>query len=349
MSSKNASGPLLEARYRRWLRAYPADHRRRYAEEMIGVLLAGAEPGRRHPRVRETADLVRGGLVVRARYALTPYRQGDWQEALALFALFAPLMLLLGVIRYTLNTAVMTVRIIESAATAGYQPNWFVTFHTLPIWLTSGAVVVLALLGLRRAAAICALLVPVSVLGTALLVSTQLGTSGVPSSAYPVMLLLGLLCGSALLLVPEGARPAGALAGGRSGIAVAVACTVVLGVLSAPAVMSTIGVGGTANTAVLFAIPAMPVLLLARTRPGRRASILLLTPFAPIAMLLFEDLLQEAGAGPIVRQIPAPVLYFGVVPLMVLAMVLAAPRLMRGSGPAAGADPASAEVGPGRA
>lgn len=39
----------LEGRYRRLLRWYPADHRAAHEDEMIGVLLDDAEPGRERP------------------------------------------------------------------------------------------------------------------------------------------------------------------------------------------------------------------------------------------------------------------------------------------------------------
>lgn len=57
----------LEARYRRLLACYPRDHRARHQEEMLGVLLAAARPGRRHPDLAELADLLRGALRMHAR------------------------------------------------------------------------------------------------------------------------------------------------------------------------------------------------------------------------------------------------------------------------------------------
>lgn len=46
---------------------YPRDHRARHQEEMLGVLLAAARPGRRHPDLAELADLLRGALRMHAR------------------------------------------------------------------------------------------------------------------------------------------------------------------------------------------------------------------------------------------------------------------------------------------
>ena len=46
----------LEIRYRRLLRWYPAARQ----DEMLGVLMAGAEPGRNRPGLAESADLLLG-------------------------------------------------------------------------------------------------------------------------------------------------------------------------------------------------------------------------------------------------------------------------------------------------
>lgn len=54
MSEKDA----LAQRYRRLLTAYPADHRQLHGEEMLDVLLAGARPGQRWPRLTDAADPV---------------------------------------------------------------------------------------------------------------------------------------------------------------------------------------------------------------------------------------------------------------------------------------------------
>ena len=52
----------LERRYRRLLAWYPAQHRRTYGEEMVGVLLAAAPDGSSRPGSADAANLIRGGL-----------------------------------------------------------------------------------------------------------------------------------------------------------------------------------------------------------------------------------------------------------------------------------------------
>ncbi|GAA2435185.1 hypothetical protein GCM10010191_57260 [Actinomadura vinacea] len=57
----------LERRYELLLRCYPAAYRAEHGAEIVGTLLAAAEPGRRVPPLREAAALVREGLTARAR------------------------------------------------------------------------------------------------------------------------------------------------------------------------------------------------------------------------------------------------------------------------------------------
>ncbi len=59
----------LERRYRRLLRAYPADYRRDRGDEIVGTYLDLAGPGRRWPSLADAADLGRGGLRQRLRAA----------------------------------------------------------------------------------------------------------------------------------------------------------------------------------------------------------------------------------------------------------------------------------------
>ncbi len=52
----------LERRYRRLLAWYPAEHRRAYGEEMIGVLPAAAPEDSNRPGFAGAFGLIRGGL-----------------------------------------------------------------------------------------------------------------------------------------------------------------------------------------------------------------------------------------------------------------------------------------------
>jgi len=58
---------VLEGRYRRLLAMYPAEHRRKHQDEMLGVLMTGARAGQHRPGLADTADLIWGALLIRLR------------------------------------------------------------------------------------------------------------------------------------------------------------------------------------------------------------------------------------------------------------------------------------------
>ena len=80
----------LERSYGRLLRCYPAAHRDRHADEMLGVLMAGAGLGRRRPGLGDSANLVGGALRIRLR-ATTTGSAGLWREALGRAGILLPL------------------------------------------------------------------------------------------------------------------------------------------------------------------------------------------------------------------------------------------------------------------
>ncbi len=57
----------LERRYRRLLKCFPARYRREHEQEILSVLMAGAEDGQRWPRLAEAADLLRSATSMRLR------------------------------------------------------------------------------------------------------------------------------------------------------------------------------------------------------------------------------------------------------------------------------------------
>jgi hypothetical protein len=83
-----SDGSRLERRFRRWLAWYPAEHRRVYGEEMIGVLLASTPHGRSHPRAADVVALVRGGIITRIRTAAD--LDQDWRDAMAVASVIMP-------------------------------------------------------------------------------------------------------------------------------------------------------------------------------------------------------------------------------------------------------------------
>lgn len=67
----------LERRYRRWLALYPRSFRAEHEEEMVAVLMQGADPSQSRPTTGEAADLATHGLRRRAGR----HFPGDWERA----------------------------------------------------------------------------------------------------------------------------------------------------------------------------------------------------------------------------------------------------------------------------
>jgi hypothetical protein len=84
------AGEPLERAYRRLLRCYPARHRRRHGDEMLGVLMAAARPGQRRPGAGEAVNLVVTALLIRLRGAFRG-SAGQWRDTLALASIVLPL------------------------------------------------------------------------------------------------------------------------------------------------------------------------------------------------------------------------------------------------------------------
>ncbi|MEV4098437.1 hypothetical protein [Streptosporangium saharense] len=136
----------LEERYRRLLALYPAGHRARHEEEMLGVMLARAGRERRHPDPRDVLDLVKGALLIHARHALGPGSSDSWRDALNVAAIVAPLHLLV----LEMSTWAMALWVLDGTTPLMFAvtPLVFALPHLLIVWL--------ALRGPRWAAATCA-------------------------------------------------------------------------------------------------------------------------------------------------------------------------------------------------
>jgi hypothetical protein len=139
----------LEDRYRRLLRWYPTDHRRVHEEEMLGVLLAAAGPGRSRPPVRDALDLVLGGLGIRLRRAPRSFARDDWRDAAALLSVIAPLFLLADAARYAVTASVLIPQVRYDMAQGD---SWAYLFHSAPAHILWAFVAVAALTGAQRTA-----------------------------------------------------------------------------------------------------------------------------------------------------------------------------------------------------
>ena len=58
---------ILERRYRRLLACYPRAFRREHEQEILSVLMAGADEGQQRPRLGEAFDLTRSAIWMRLR------------------------------------------------------------------------------------------------------------------------------------------------------------------------------------------------------------------------------------------------------------------------------------------
>ena len=156
----------LERRYRQLLTWYPAKHRHAYGEEMVGVLLASARPGKNRPDKGDILDLIGGGLRARLRRLQTGEGNPAWRDALAVFSVVAPV-ILLGWITAGYLASVERQRG-ERLSSRYYQEFVSTTHSAMLTVLIATALVVVALAvwpvlarrGQFRAAAIVALIAP---------------------------------------------------------------------------------------------------------------------------------------------------------------------------------------------
>lgn len=200
----------LELRYRRLLALLPWEHRRRYEDEMLGVLLAGAKEGQRHPRPADTADLLLTAVRLRLRANGRGLGDPQWSDAAAAVGALAALAMVGLGVRRIVGTAMSSYI---------WNPPLRVSdgdIFRAAIWVL---VVVAAALGWRWTAAGLAL-----VGATAELAAFGYGNGGAPILAgYPAV--VGLFAAAAL--AAAAIRSAGARLSPRALILGAAAAVVV--------------------------------------------------------------------------------------------------------------------------
>jgi hypothetical protein len=131
----------LERRYRRLLRAYPAQYRSDRADEMLGTLLDAAAPGQRRPSARESASLIAGGIRARAaRNASMPALASLRQAALLACATFLGILLATSASHISFGVRPPAQARYEWVALGGLSAA------TILIWFVRREVAVLALL-----------------------------------------------------------------------------------------------------------------------------------------------------------------------------------------------------------
>ncbi len=144
----------LSDRYRRLLRWYPADHRADHEEEMLGVLLAAARPGQVRPALRDSADLILGGLRVRAAHTVAAADGTGWRDALAVTGVLLPLVMSLGAVRLALLWRFPGYGVSVSPPNMAWDVRFAQTHPDWSDWAAWPLVAVVALLGARRLAGV---------------------------------------------------------------------------------------------------------------------------------------------------------------------------------------------------
>lgn len=201
----------LEICYRRLLRWFPAEHRALHQEEMLGVLMAGAEPGRNRPGRAESADLLLGAARIRLRPGRALSDGPGWRDALAVYSIAAPLLVLISMLIGWLAAEPESTRLGLGGLTMMPAGLYFAPLLvTMATWVAVGGqvlVAVLGLLGLRRWAAAAA---AISALYLGITAVLQLYTSlsvGIPISLlYIPFALVAPISETVALLASPGPR-----------------------------------------------------------------------------------------------------------------------------------------------
>jgi len=195
----------LERGYRRLLGAYPLSFRREQEEEMLAVLMAGASPGQRWPGLAEAADVIRSGLGMRLRRAGLPPGSLGWADALMVFSLAVPLLVVaVGLLDVALPYPLP--RVSEVGFRDPYAPREFgglSLLHVPSFDIAVGGQVLIAvvvLLGLRRLA-----LAVVAAAAAGFWIAAA-NNAGIPEPMWVLGAAALPLEALALIVVPSGRR-----------------------------------------------------------------------------------------------------------------------------------------------
>jgi hypothetical protein len=204
----------LERGYRRLLAWYPRPFRAEREDEILAVLMAGAEQGQRRPRPAEAIDLIKNAVVLR----LWPGRSGperrDLADGLAVFSLVAPLFLLAAdvlqvALPYHLPAGPLLLRLFGAHREIGGPSLLRLQFFDIAV-ACEVVVAALVLLGQRLLALLA---IPASVIFWAA------SSWWIPSMPYPLQLISAgvLLLEMAALLASPGPRRGRELVSWRHG------------------------------------------------------------------------------------------------------------------------------------
>jgi hypothetical protein len=214
------SSAALERGYRRLLAWYPRPFRAEREDEILAVLMAGAEQGQRRPRLTERVDLIKNAVVMR----LFPGRSGperrDLADGLAVFSLVAPLFLLaVGVLQvalpYHLPADPFVLRVFGPHREIGGMALLRLHFFDIAV----GCEVIVAALVLLGQRLLALLAIPASVIYWAA------SSWWIPWMPYPLQLVTAgvFLLEMAALLASPGPRRGRELVNWRHGVVLLVA------------------------------------------------------------------------------------------------------------------------------
>ncbi|GIH13727.1 hypothetical protein [Rugosimonospora africana] len=214
---------VLERRYRRLLAWYPAQHRARYEDEMVGTMLAGAGPGQRWPGAGETVDVLLAAVRARLGRATSRLRDPRWYDAAATVAVLLSMLLVACDLRISVHRYAWSRRLPDiggiSLGAAFPARVWAPAVVGL-------AVTVAVLVGRRVVAATVAW---AAVLGAVVLaVHEPLGSPplGAVSKGW---LLVATIVAAVALSLPGTAAHARAILGWPRTVGFAVACALLIG------------------------------------------------------------------------------------------------------------------------
>ncbi|GAA3905046.1 hypothetical protein [Actinoplanes auranticolor] len=321
----------LEIQYRRLLAVYPSAHRRAYEEEMVGVLMEGAEPGQRRPALGEAADLLRAGILARLGRGAQALRTSAWRDAAAVAGLIGAVLLTAIACRRLIFGLLYARESGDPMRAFGVDGGLLIDVAARSVaWL---AVVVAVLLAARRTATALAV---VAVLVEITAVAVWLPSQEFRAIRMSWALALALLT-VALLVLSRHGRPAVAILGRRGGAVLTGG--LVLAAVSAlllplwPTPPQILGLV-TVPDALLLAAGAMLLAGLQRIPAGiRRRILVLLAPLlaVPVAQRQLEQAIDITFARSVTPGIVVvDVLMMAGVPLLAFALAAAALHLREG-------------------
>jgi hypothetical protein len=307
----------IEHWYRRLLACYPADYRRMYGEEMIGVLLASTPSGKARPGIGDAADLVTGGIRARLRHIRT--LDGDaragWRDAMAAFGVVAPI-LMTFYLAYQFSVISKLDRLRRLAGIPRPFASQSATGQTAILLMAGATITTIAALAicpvlLRQRHRLAVALITIVPVALGLVATIYVNVTGAPVSDAPLAFTLVFLMELIAVIISPGPGRGWQVLGARSLViaavlaALAAACEWLLqsGALSSLSI---------ARTPIELAIVAVGIalILIFGSALHKRLLALLAIPGYPLLVYvqLYSVLLAPRNTVPVVELLYLPTL-----------------------------------------